>query len=260
MKRNVKILLLSLAIIALGAGYSLAAIWSSNDVCLLYGTQNQGIVYNPVTDSLEGVDRDMTILTFDHASAWKYGDNFFFFDITQPFDNGTAVYGEWHPRLSFGKMTGSDLSFAFVKDVLVATEINVSDGGGRVFLYGAGFDLDIPHFSFFSLNVYIRDDKSFAEETTYQISPAWNIPFNLGGARFEFGGFLDYSGSLGEEGAIGSRESQLITQPQLLLDIGNFSGKPRNVYAGIEFQYWKNKYGIKDIDEAYVQFMGKWVF
>ncbi len=259
MKRSVKILLLSLLLIALGVGSSMAAIWSSTDVCLLYGTQNQAIFFNDDTGALEGVDQDMTILTLDHASAWKYGDNFFFFDISQPFDVDTAIYGEWHPRLSFGKMTGNDLSFAFVKDVLIATEINVNNGG-RVYLYGAGFDLDIPHFSFFSLNIFIRNDMGFDAETTYQISPAWNIPFTLGSARFEFAGFLDYSGSLGEDGALGSKESQLITQPQLLLDIGNFSGKPRNFYAGIEFQYWKNKYGIKDIDENYVQFMGKWVF
>ncbi len=39
-----------------------------------------------------------------------------------------------------------------------------------------------------------------------------------------------------------------------------FRENSEDIYAGIEYQYWKNKYGIKDIDESYVQFMGKWVF
>jgi len=253
MKRIMTTLLLSLLILVLGVGSSLAAIWSSTAVSMLYGTKNQAIVFNNETLQLEGADQDMTIMTIEHASAWKYGDNFFFFDISQPFDVNTAIYGEWHPRLSFSKMTGSDLSFAFVKDVLVATEINVNNGG-RVYLYGAGFDLDIPHFQFFSLNFFIRNNPAIEEETTWQISPSWNLPFNIGSAKFQFRGFLDYSGTAG------TSEAQLLTQPQLLLDIGSFSDKPGNFYAGIEYQYWQNKYGIKDIDENYVQFMGKWVF
>jgi nucleoside-specific outer membrane channel protein Tsx len=253
MKRIATVLLLSTLILLLGVGSSMAAIWSSTALSVLYGTKNQGITFNPDTATLEGFDQDKTIFTLEHASAWKYGDNFFFFDIGQPFDVDTSIYGEWHPRLSFGKMTGNNFGFAFVKDVLIATELNVNDGG-RVYLYGAGFDLDIPHFQFFSLNIYIRNDPSIEEETTYQISPAWNIPFTLGSAKFEFRGFLDYAGSAG------TSEANFLAQPQLLLDLGSFSDKPGNLYAGIEYQYWTNKYGIKDIDENYVQFMGKWIF
>ena len=253
MKKSLKIFLLSLVIISLGVGSTFAAIWSSTSVSMLYGTKNQAIVFNPDTMSLEGEDQDMTIMTIEHASAWKYGDNFFFFDIKQPFDTGSSLYGEWHPRLSMGKMTGSNFGFSIVKDVLIATEINISDAS-RVYLYGLGFDLDIPHFQFFALNFFIRNDVNIEEETTYQISPSWNVPFNIGSASFQFRGFLDYSGTAG------GSEAQFLMQPQLLLDIGSFSDKPGNFYAGVEYQYWQNKFGIKDLDENYVQLMGKWVF
>ncbi len=259
MKRIMTTLLLSLLILILGVGSSMAAIWSSTAVSLLYGTKNQSIFFNDETLTLEGADQDMTIITIEHSSAWKYGDNFFFFDMSQPFDTGSGIYGEWHPRLSFSKMSGSSMSFSFVKDVLLATEINISNGG-RVYLYGAGFDLDIPHFQFFSLNFYMRNDPGLDGETTYQISPAWNIPFNIAGAGFQFRGFLDYVGSTGDEGEWNYRESNLLMQPQLLLDLGNFSDKPGNLFVGVEYQYWTNKYGLKDIDENYVQVMGKWVF
>ncbi len=253
MKKFLSILVLSVIILSLGVGSTMAAIWSSTSASILYGTKNQGITYNPDINALEGFDQDKTIITIEHVSAWKYGDNFFFFDIAQPFDVNTSIYGEWHPRFSLGKMTGSNFGVGFVKDMLIATELNV-DKDWRAYLYGFGFDLDIPHFKFFSINFFIRDNMTIADDKTWQISPSWNIPFALGNFQMSFGGFLDYSGSEGDA------EYQLLTQPQLLLDISNFAGKPGNFYAGIEYQYWKNKFGIKGVDENYVQFMGKWVF
>lgn len=258
MKRMAITLMIALALVALVSGLAQAAIWSSTSVSALYGTKNQAVVWDPAVAGLVGQDQNMTIITLEHASGWKYGDNFFFFDIAEPFANHADIYGEWHPRLSFGKMTGSNTSFGFVKDVLIATEINVGTNW-RAYFYGLGFDLDIPHFSFFSINFFLRNEYDnitgdMTDYSTFQISPSWNIPFTLGEARFEFGGFLDYAGSDGD------REANLLTQPQLLLDVSSLKGKPGNLYLGIEYQYWKNKYGIKDIDENYVQFMGKWVF
>jgi nucleoside-specific outer membrane channel protein Tsx len=247
MKKSVKIILLSLVLLTFGTGSALAAIWSSTNMQLLYGSGYE-----------LASSEDATIITIEHASGWKYGDNFFFFDIWQPFDKDTNIYGEWHPRFSLGKMTGSDMSFGFVKDVLIATELNVErftyGAGWRAYLYGVGFDLNIPHFDFFAINFFIRDDMTIADDRTFQISPSWNIPFTLGELRFEFGGFLDYSG------AEGDGEAQLLTAPQLLLDVSNFKGSPRNFYIGMEYQYWKNKYGVDGADESVAQLMAKWVF
>jgi len=95
---------------------------------------------------------------------------------------------------------------------------------------------------------------TLADDSTFQISPSWNLPFTLGSARFEFRGFLDYAG--GEGGG----EAQLLAQPQLLLDVGNFSGKPDNFYVGLEYLYFRNKFGVDGVDEKVAQLMGKWVF
>lgn len=224
---------------------AVAADWSTTSVSALYGTDHK------VSSRSE-----MTIITLEHASGWKYGDNFFFFDSYQPMEDGTTIYGEWHPRLSFGKITGRDTSFGPVKDVLLASEINMGEGV-RIYLYGLGFDLDIPHFAFFSVNVFIRDDNN-SEDTTYQISPSWNLPFTIGQANFEFGGFVDIAG---EEGAA---KANILAQPQLLLDLGHFWGKDRTLYVGTEYQYWNKKYGLDLPDDAssesFAQFMVKWVF
>ncbi len=242
MLKTVRILVIAIVLLTLGLGSASAAIWSSTSASFLYGSGYE------LTEKEEA-----TILTLEHASGWKFGDNFFFFDVFQPFDVNTHVYGEWHPRLRLGRTTGRSMSFAFVKDVLVATELNVGEGW-RAYFYGVGFDLDIPHFNFFAINFFVRDDMTLDGGATYQISPSWSVPFAIGSARFDFRGFLDYAGSQG------GNKANLLAQPQLLFDLGSFNEKPGNVYVGIEYQYWNHKYGIDGVKESLVQFMGKWVF
>lgn len=222
-----------------------AAQWESTAVSGLYGT-----------DHKLAPKSEMTIITIEHADGWAYGDNFFFFDITQPFEDGTGIYGEWHPRLSSSKIFKQDMSFGPVKDVLLASEMNLGDNV-RIYLYGLGFDLDIPHFAWAKVNVFIRDDANIEDESTYQISPSWNLPFTVGNANFEFTGFVDIAG---EEG---TAKANVLAQPQLLLDLGHFWGNSKSLYAGVEWQYWNKKYGVDAGDlseENFAQFMVKWVF
>jgi nucleoside-specific outer membrane channel protein Tsx len=244
MARSVQVLVAILT--TLLAAASMAADWSTTSVSFLHGTDHK----------LVG-GSDQTIMTLEHASGWKYGDHFFFFDSYQPFADGTTIYGEWHPRLSAGKLLQRDLRFGPVKDVLLASEMNLGQDV-RIYLYGVGFDLDLPHFAFFTLNVFIRDDKNIDDEATYQISPSWSLPFALGNAHFDFTGFVDIAG---EEGLAGAN---ILAQPQLLLDLGHFWGQQRRLYAGVEWQYWDKKFGVDiaglDSEENFAQWMVKWVF
>lgn len=243
MTKMTRIFMIALVLVVASSSAALAGIWSSTSMSYL-----QGSGYELASSE------DASILTLEHASGWAYGDNFLFLDIFQPFDTDISQYGEWHPRLSMGKISKSSMAFGPVKDVLLATEINFGDGV-RAYLYGIGLDFDIPHFSFFSLNMYIRDNPGIENETTYQISPAWNVPFNLGGTKWTFGGFLDYTAAEGD-----NQEDQVLFVPQLLLDVSNFADAPGNLYVGVEYQYWKNKYGVDGVDENVVQMMAKWFF
>ncbi|MGC3654936.1 outer membrane protein OmpK, partial [Pseudomonas aeruginosa] len=64
--------------------------------------------------------------TLELACGWTWGDLFFFFYMYKY--NGkedasygkNTYYGEITPRLSLGKLTGADLSFGPVNDVLLA--------------------------------------------------------------------------------------------------------------------------------------------
>jgi nucleoside-specific outer membrane channel protein Tsx len=50
-------------------------------------------------------------------------------------------------------------------------------------------------------------------------------------------------------------------QPQVRMDLGEALGNEAgNLFVGIEYQYWKNKYGVKDKDESMVQFQTVWNF
>ena len=211
---------LALAAVAPAA---LAADWSNTNAQVLTGS------------SYEVGAPDRSILTLEHASGWAYGDNFFFFDVTNPDQAGTALYGEFAPRLSLGKVSGSDLSFGPIQDVLLAAQLN-SGTDFRAWLFGAGIDLKLPGFAFFQLNAYARDDVSLPG-TTWQLTAVGLVPIDLGGAKLSLGGFVDYAG------AEGTGKANVLVVPQFLLDLGALWGAPGHFHAGVEYSYWKNKFG-----------------
>lgn len=221
-----------------------SAVWSTTNVQFLYG------------EDFELGDSIRTTLTVEHANGWKYGDNFFFLDVENPNRNGnnssTSLYAEFSPRLSIGKISGADLSFGPIKDLLLAGTVEMGNGFHN-YLYGLGLSLDLPKFAYFDLNVYVRNSLS-QEGTTYQVTPCWALPFSLGSSNLLFEGFADIAGSEG------SAASNIDFQPRLLVDVGNYAGAPDNLWAGIEYIYWHNKFGVDGVDEHNPQAMVKWVF
>lgn len=218
--------------------------WSTTNFQYHYGTD------------YELGDEKRTLITLEHANGWKYGDNFFFVDITNPNREGeftgTSTYSEIAPRLSLGKISSVDLSLGIFSDVLLATTLETGEGFHN-YLYGIGTNLKLPGFKFFEVNWYIRDEKTFGNKGQ-QITLAWGMPFSLGKAQFSFEGFFDYAWDLD------ASEDNIVSQPRLLLDVGSLFGSPGSFQAGIEYQIWRNKFGIKGIDESFPELMVKWIF
>ncbi|NOY13805.1 MAG: DUF5020 domain-containing protein [Deltaproteobacteria bacterium] len=221
-----------------------SAQWQSSNIQYLYG------------NNFKLGDKTRSTITFEHANGWKYGDNFFFVDIGNADRSGnttqTNLYAEFSPRLSLGKITGKDLSFGFVKDILLAGTLEAGEGFHNQ-LYGVGFSLDLPKFAFFELNIYVRDNLN-QDGTTYQITPVWALPFSVGKVKLLFEGFVDYAGKEG------TAVANFDAQPRLLVDVGNFWGAPDSLYAGTEYIHWHNKFGVDGVDERVFQGMLKWVF
>jgi len=233
----------------LGSTAAHGAIWSSTNVQYLKGDQH------------ELGDEERSIITLEHASGWKYGDNFFFVDVTNPdknsVDSPTGFYGEYSPRFSLLALAGQKPWTGFIKDILQTDTIEMGEGFHN-YLYGLAVDLNMPGFAFFQVNYYIRNEITAKSDVGSQLTLAWGAPFSLGPTKWMFEGFLDYAWGLDNEEA--GVEDNVITAPRLLLDVGNFLGTPNTLHAGVEYQIWRNKFGIKDVDEDVAQLMLKWTF
>lgn len=192
----------------------------------------------------------LDILTFEHASSWRLGSNFFFFDVTEPLADDTGIYGEWYSRLAWSSLGLRDEGKGLLRDVSFTGSLNVGEGF-RAYLAGITVHLRVPGFALLDLDLMAYDDRSDAE-VTYIVTPAWEIPFTLGSTGARFRGFVDIIGGEGD------RERQLLAQPQLLVDIASLWGRKGNVFLGMEYQYWRNKYGVSGITESLPQVIILW--
>jgi nucleoside-specific outer membrane channel protein Tsx len=235
--------------------------FTSTDIQGLYGTAFREPGVNG------GVDK--RTLTVENSAAWSWGSSYFFLDYLRANSadqNSSEFYGEWYPSASVSRITGRDFSARpILKDVLITMGINAGskDTGAAplVLLPGLTFDLKIPGFQFFSLGAYAYMDKgrmngvgNGCNSTTYQITPSWSLPFNIGSASFRFDGFVDYIGSHGQ------CAHQIVSQPTIKLDVGKMGGKPNRLFAGLEWGLWRNKYGISGLNQTATQGVVMWVF
>lgn len=224
-----------------------SASWSTTNFQFMYGENyNTGL----------GGDETRTLMTIEHANGWKYGDNFFFLDTTNPNKTAsttTGLYAEFSPRLSLSAISGKDLSVGIIKDFLITTTLEAGNGFHN-YLYGFAADLNLPGFKFFQFNWYAVRDEVTAKDKGSQITLAWLLPFSIGSADMAFEGFADYAYGLDKS------KDNLITAPRLLLDVGKYFDAPGTLQAGIEYQIWRNQFGVDGQDEDVAQFMVKWIW
>ena len=263
-------------------GSTQAADWSTNEVQLQYGD-----IAKPFQGGKGSADTgSTTILTFQHASGWKYGDNFFFFDYlnygqtdvdkARGDQGGTELYGEWYSNFSLGKITEKDLSFFIVKDIGLIAGFNFApEVETFYYLPGVRLALDLPGFAFANLDLtaYIQDSPSetatgarIDEDNSFMVDFNWAYPFTLGSTQWSIEGHIEYIDGVDTKVKIpgvgtvnGERESWILAQPQVRLDLGNVLGmSDKQLFAGIEYQYWQNKLGDKQTDENIVQLLLVW--
>ncbi|WP_060484963.1 outer membrane protein OmpK [Pseudomonas sp. NBRC 111123] len=196
--------------------------------------------------------------TFESASNWTWGDIWFFVDQINyngkdSANNGkSSYYGEFSPRLSLGKITGSDLSFGPIKDVLIASTYEFGEGDVEAYLLGPAVDLAIPGFDYFQLNVYYRKpDGNRVPSGAWQVTPAWAITIPVGNSDILFDGFMDWVVNNKDASASHRNQSDyhanLHFNPQLKYDLGKAMGyEAKHLYVGLEYDYWSDKYGIRD--------------
>jgi len=232
--------------------------WSDNSLTLLpYGW---GFAVDP---------DEQSTFTFEHVHASRIGDLFLFVDFVKfhGAPNGaddSTWYGEISPRLSLGKVLGKDLSFTSFKDVLVAATYERGEDAdvAEAALAGVGFDLDAGKsgLKYLQLNVYGRSELTEGTRNGFhdvQVTMVAARPFSVGKARFLADGYFDWVLGLGSE------EWSYHLNPQVSVDLGNLWNTPDKLFAGVELDFWWNKYQIPssaafDTNQSAVSLMFKY--
>jgi len=261
---------------ALNAPMASAEIWGNTEVQL----QALGELERVGT----GGTADTTIITFQHAGGWEYGDNFFFMDYSRysvnndanfPVADSSELYGEWYSNFSLGAISGNDLSFGPVKDIGIVAGFNFAPEVDSAWvLPGVRFALDLPGFAFAQIDVtgYIHQGGGSAdspvftvvdEDSSFMVDFAWAYPFKIGSTSWSIEGHLEYIDGRTQVNNFGTTEleSWILFQPQIRLDLGEVLGqKAQRLFVGIEYQYWKNKLGEKGTDDNAAQLLAVWRF
>ena len=217
--------------------------WTSSSIQYLHGS---GYL-------LGAKDRD--IVTIEHSNGWQYGQNFLFIDTIHHDDNrdptSWEAYGEAYSYFSASKITGIAFKLGPIKDWGLSLGINAGSQPSKnpfhAYLAGASLQFDLPLFKFLQVDVLAYKNANL-NSTSFQITPSWELPFQLAGLPMTFRGFMDYIGAGGSGTA-----STVLFQPQLLLDVGDFIGHKQQLMMGVEYQYWHHKFGLENIDESLPQ-------
>jgi nucleoside-specific outer membrane channel protein Tsx len=177
-------------------------------------------------------------ITIQHAHGNQIGDFFAFVDLFSENSIGDdGWYGEISPRFSLNKIFDEDLKTGPFNDILLATNFEFGKGLDPRSLIGVGTNIEIPGFKFTEINLYHRDNPSL-DGSTFQLTFAWSRPFEIGGQKFSFDGFLDYAG------AEGGSSANFLAQPQLWWHVND------KLKLGTEVLIWRNKFGVDDVNEV----------
>ncbi len=225
------------------------------------------VQYGSLTNPFAGTSTGTVVLTIQHASFWRFGDNFFFIDLSEDGGNDgfndKDAYGEWYSNLSLQKLSGRDLGFGPFADfglfmgAAMGTDANVLQ-----WLPGARIAWNLPGFIFLNTDFMIAVDGTDGldggsppqQSSRFGIDINGLLPFNLGNQSFSITGHAEYSAATTDE--LGNDvPGSILAQPQLRWDIGGSNG----LFVGIEHQYWRNKLGT-DVDENTVQLLAVWQF
>jgi nucleoside-specific outer membrane channel protein Tsx len=246
---------LATALLAASAAAS-AADWSDTYIGYRYGERfrepfnNQNITKN--------------IINLSHASGYKYGSNFFNVDLLQsdskdPSTTGGSgaqeAYVVYRNTLDLGKITGKDYKWGIVRgwggtfgfdwntknDVGYASKKRMGVIGPTVMFDVPGF-LNVSLLALFESNAPVGHPSRYTYKTHPMLTAAWGIP--IGDLPLSFEGFMNVIAPKGnDEFGVGTK-TETNFDGQIMLDVGRITGGPKGTFkVGLEYQYWKNKFG-----------------
>ena len=245
------------------AAPAFAADWSDTSLGFRTGTQ-YAEPFNP-----NAIEKN--ILNLNHVSGYKYGTNFFNADLLLSDKNDPAgagstngaaeVYIVYRNTLEYGKLTGKPMKFGPVKDIgaVLGFDANAKTDAGynskkRMLVAGGTLMMDVPGFLNIGLVAlwesnapYNTFSKTSTPRYTYDTHPmltaAWGIPLP-GGLPLSFEGFANFITAKGKDEFGAETAAETNIDMQVMYDLSGLAGAGKNTLKlGIEYQYWKNKFG-----------------
>jgi nucleoside-specific outer membrane channel protein Tsx len=234
-----------------------AAEWSDTSISYRYGTK----FHEPFNTQ----DITKSIVNFTHASGYKYGTNFFSIDylMSDSKDPGGGIpgnpgaqefYAVYRNTVDLGKVTGKDMKMGFIRGwgVTFGFDANTKNDGyaskKRMLVLGPTMMLDVPGFLNISLLLLDESNAPNAIGTRYHykdhamLTGAWSIP--IGSMPLAFEGFMNIIAPKGTDEFGAQTKTETNFDGQLMLDVGSVMGGPKGTFkVGLEYQYWKNKFG-----------------
>jgi nucleoside-specific outer membrane channel protein Tsx len=214
-------------------------------------------------------DIHKNIINLTHVSGYKYGINFFNVDYlmsnskdpSSPGANDGAreVYVVYRHTLDLEKVSGTSFKFGPVKGLGVTAgfDFNTKDDAGynskkQMLVLGPTVNFDVPGFlsvSVLQLWESNAPHNSFTNTSTpryyYKTHPmltaAWGIP--LFGLPLSFEGFMNYIAAKGTDEFGNGTKPETNIDMQIMYDVSTLFGAKNVFKLGLEYQYWRNKFG-----------------
>ena len=246
------------AVLAAAAANAPAAEWSDNSIGWRYGTK--------FAEPFEGNDIHKNIIDFQHVSGYKYGSNFLNVDLLMSDRNDPAdgiqgregaqeAYVVYRNTIDIGKVFDKEFKYGGIIRGIGATvgfDWNTkNDGYGsrkRMLVLGPTLMMDVPGFMNISVHELWESNAPNGITDRYSYDPhlnldiAWGIP--IGDSPFAFEGYFDWIASKGKDEFGGDTAPETHLDMQIMLDVGRVLGGPKKTFRlGLEYEYWKNKFG-----------------
>ena len=238
-----------------------AADWSDTSIGFRTGSK--------FAEPFNSSDIKKNIVDLNHVSGYKYGSNFFNADFLvsdkkDPAGAGSSngaqeVYIVYRHTLDIEKLAGAPLKFGPVRGLgfTFGFDVNAKTDAGynskkRMAVFGPTVFVDLPGFLNASLLVlresnapYNTFSNTSTPRYTYKTHPmltaAWGIP--LGGTGLSFEGFANFIASKGKNEFGGNTKPETNIDAQIMYDLGALMDAKGKFKLGLEYQYWKNKFG-----------------
>lgn len=212
------------------------------------------------------------VVNVGHVSGYTYGTNFFNVDLLLSDDKDPAGAGStdgaqeayllYRHTLDLEKVSGRPFKLGPVRGLGLTAgfDLNTKNDAGynskkRMLVAGPTVFLDVPagfvNVSLLALWESNAPYNTFTNTATpryrYDTHPmlnvVWAIPFGLGlPASFE--GYANFIGAKGKDEFGGDTKPETNIDMQLMFDLSGPLGAAKNRFrVGIEYQYWRNKFG-----------------